>query len=535
VIKPEGNKRVDSGAILRKIQTKVGDIYDPKQLREDLKSIFAMGYFNDVQIVVNNSARGKIVTFRVVEKPIISQIIIEGQKEFKEEEILAVIDVKKYHILNPNQVNQSSQAIKAMYDAKGFYNSTVTSDISYPTEAGAVVTFTIDEGKKIYIEEIQFEGNEHFDKDDLIAEIETGEKTWWLTWLTEEGLLDMDKILLDVDRIAAFYHNHGFLDAKVAEPVVTQEEDKIFLKFIIEEGARYRVGTVDFEGDLLLSRKELAKLVSVRKEPYLSRQILREDIRAIQDAYSARGYAFASIRPRTEKSREGNRIDINFQIAKNDLVYIDRITIKGNTRTRDNVIRRELRIVEGGKFDSAALRQSNKALQRLGFFEEVSITPEPTSDPTRMNIVVSVKEKPTGRFSIGVGYSTTDNLILSGEISENNFPGRGDTLSFSADISGSSQKFNLAYTNPRLNDSMLSWGVDIFSTEREYDDYDRENKGFGFRIGYPIYEKWYLYGNYSLTNTELSKISANASWIIKNSADIELSSAVEISLVRDTR
>ncbi len=534
-IRPEGNKRVDSGAILRKIKARTGDIYNPKQLREDLKTIFSMGYFNDVQIILKDSEKGKIVTFRVVEKPVISQIIIEGNKEFTEEEILAVLRVKRYHILNPNLVNQSKEAIKIMYNAKGFYSCTVTSDIAYPNDSGAVITLAIDEGKKAYIEEISFEGNEHFDEDDLINEIETGEDTWWLTWLTAEGLLDMEKIRLDVDRLGAFYNNHGFLDARIGEPVITRKDDEFFLKFIIEEGPRYKVGTIDFEGDLLLSKKELAKLVSVRKEPYLSRQAIRDDILTIQDAYSKQGYAFASIRPRTKKSTEGRRVDVKFQIAKNEMVYIDRITIKGNTRTRDNVIRRELRIIEGGKFDSTALKSSHKALQRLGFFEQVDITPEPTSDPTRMNIVVSVKEKPTGSFSIGVGYSSSENILLSGSISENNFLGRGDDLSFSADISGSSQKFNLAYTNPRLNDSMLSWGIDLFNFEKDYDDYDKESKGFGLRLGYPIYEKWYLFSNYSLTDTELSDIKPGASWVIRESANINLSSSVKFTLVRDTR
>ena len=534
-ISPEGNTRVDSGAILRKIKTKVGDVYSPASLREDLKAIFAMGYFNDVQIVLKDGEKGKIVTFRLEEKPMISQVIIKGRKEFKEEEIQAVMSVKEYHILNPTQISRDAQAIQAMYETKGYYNATVDTDIAFPTDAGAVVTFTIDEGDKIYIEEITFEGNDSFDADELLPQIETGEKTWWLTWLTEAGLLDMDKIRLDADRIGAYYNNHGFLDAKIGEPVVSQDEDAIYLKFIIEEGPRYKVGTVAFEGELLLDEKELAKLVTVRKEPFLNRQILRDDILSIQDAYSELGYAFASIRPRTLKSQTGNRIDLLFKITKNDLVYIDRITIKGNTRTRDNVIRRELRIVEGGKFDSAALRQSTKALQRLTFFEEVNITPEPTSDPTRMNVVVSVKEKPTGSFSIGLGYSSTDSIIVSGQISENNFLGRGDTLSFSADMSGSSQRFNLAYTDPRLNDSHLAWGVDLFSTEREYDDYDKKSKGAGIRIGYPVYEKWQLFGNYSLTNTDLSDIDEDASWIIRESADINLTSAVKLSLVRDTR
>jgi len=219
----------------------------------------------------------------------------------------------------------------------------------------------------------------------------------------------------------------------------------------------------------------LLGLLSIRNDKYLSRQALREDILKITDYYAESGYAFANIRPITSKEKDGNRIDIKFKIEKGELVYIDRITIKGNTRTRDNVIRRELRIVEGGVFDSKALRQSTQALQRLAYFEEVNITPEPSIDPDRMNVIIDVKEKSTGNFSVGAAYSSVDKLIVMGQISENNFLGRGDTLSFSANIGGSSSRYNIGYTNPRLNDSSLSWGVDLFSTEREYDDYTKDS------------------------------------------------------------
>ena len=204
-------------------------------------------------------------------------------------------------------------------------------------------------------------------------------------------------------------------------------------------------------------------------------------------------------------------MDVTFDISKNNLVYIDRITIRGNTRTRDNVIRRELLIAEGGVFDSKAIRESTQALQRLSFFEEVNIIPEPSLDPDRMNVIVEVKEKSTGNFSIGAGFSSADSLILMGQISENNFLGRGDTLSLSANLGGASSRYNLGYTNPHLNDSALSWGLDLFSTEREYDDYTKESVGGGIRIGYPIFGKWKVYGNYSYTDTDLTDVSENAS------------------------
>lgn len=533
-IAPEGNKRIDSGAILRKIKSKPGDAYTPYALREDLKSIYSMGYFNDVQIDVSDSDEGKKVIFRVIEKPIMKSVLFQGIDELKEEDVKEAANIKEHFILNPVKISEAEEAIRQLYKTKGFYNSTVKTEIAYPDDKGAVVTFVIDEGEKIYIKKISIEGNVTFDDDELLGEIETGEK-WFLSWLTEAGLLDLNKIRQDAQRIVAYYNNEGFLEAKIAEPRIEQKEEWLYVTFIVEEGPRFRVGTVDITGDILGDKDALLSLLSIRDKTFLSRQAIREDILKLTDRYAESGYAFSSVRPITQKAPSGDRMDVLFKITQGNLVYIDRITIKGNTRTRDNVIRRELRIAEGGAFDSKALRDSTQALQRLMFFEEVNVTPEPSLDPDRMNVIVEVKEKSTGSFSVGAGYSSVDKIIVMGQISENNFLGRGDTLSLSANVSGTSSRYNLAYTNPHLNDSALSWGVDLFSTEREYDDYTKDSKGGGIRIGYPIFEKWRVYGNYSYTDTDLSDVSENASYVIRNSVDLHVTSAIKMSLVRDTR
>ncbi len=533
-IAPEGNKRIDSGAILRKIHTKVGDTYDPAALRNDLKEIYAMGYFNDVQIDVSDTPQGKKVIFRVVEKPVIKSVIFEGMHELKEEDIKAAANIKEHFILNPAKITAAEEAIRQLYKTKGFYNSKVTSKITYPNNQGAVVEFIIDEGQKMYIKEISIEGNKTFSDSKLLDQIETSEK-WFMSWLTEGGLLDMNKIQQDAARIVTFYNDHGFLEAKIGEPEITQKKEWLYVKFVVEEGPRFTVGTIDFSGDLLAGKDELMNLLTIKDEKYLSRQAIRNDILKLTDYYAEAGYAFADIKPIIKKVPNENRMNVTFDIHKGNLVYIDRITIRGNTRTRDNVIRRELRIAEGGIFDSKAIRESTQALQRLTYFEEVNIIPEPSLNPDRMNVIVEVKEKPTGNFSIGAGFSSADNLILMGQISENNFLGRGDTLSLSANLSGSSSRYNLGYTNPHLYDSALSWGFDLFSTEREYDDYTKKSVGGGIRVGYPIFGKWRIYGNYSFTNTDLSDVSDNASYVIRNSVDLHITSAIKFSLVRDTR
>ncbi len=533
-ITPEGNSRIDSGAILRKIQTKAGDVYDPALLREDLKAIYTMGYFDDVQIDVKDGASGKIVTFRVVEKPAISSISYSGIDELKDDDVKEVVNIKENSILNPARVNEAAAAIQSLYKSKGYYNTTVTPNISYPTPETAAVRFVIEEGKKIYIKEISFTGNNNFDADDLEDVIETSTKGFF-SWLTESGLLNKDKLNQDSTRIVAFYHNHGFLEAKVGEPVVTQEEEWLYVKFVIEEGPRFKVGTVDIEGDLIADKEVFMEMLDIRKEEYLSRKTLRDDMIKITDYYSEQGYAFAEVRPKMDKSESGSRVDIVLDIDRGDLVYINRISIQGNTRTRDNVIRRDLQIEEGGVFNTKGIRESSKKLQRLEFFEEVNITPEPALDPTQMNILIDVKEKSTGQFSIGAGYSSVDKLILMGEISENNFLGMGHRLALSANVGGKSSRYNLSWTNPRIRDSNLSTGIDLFNWEREYDDYTKHSRGGALRFGHPLWENWRMYESYSYTNTDLTDVADDASYIIRESQDIPVTSAVKVSFVRDTR
>ncbi len=533
-IAPAGNTRIDSGAISRKVKTKAGDFYNPATLREDLKAIFKMGYFENVRINVEESDKGKIVTFDVTEKPIIKRVEFSGLDAFSKDEVLEAANIGKNTILNNLKVNNGAAAIKGLYKSKGYYNTTVTPQISYPDPDHAELRYVIEEGDKIFIKEIKFVGNKSFDSDELEDIVESNEKNW-LSWLTESGLMKQQMLAQDVARLGAFYNNKGFLEVKIGDPQVRQEEEWLYITFIVDEGPRYRVGTVSFSGDLIESKQVLRDFLSIQNEEFINRQILREDVLKITDFYSERGYAFSDIRPRMNKSKTGARVDVDIHIAKGDLVYIQRIAIRGNSRTRDNIIRRELNIAEGGVFDSKALRTSTQRLQRLDFFEEVNIVPEPALDPSKMNVTVNVKEKSTGQFSIGAGYSSVDSFMIMGEISENNFLGRGDRLSFSANLSGNSNRYNLSYTNPHLRDSPLSWGVDIFNWFREFDDYDKDSRGGALRFGYPIFEKWRGYGSYSYTNTELSNVSPFASQIILDSMDINITSALKFGMVRDTR
>jgi outer membrane protein insertion porin family len=536
-ITPAGNERVDVGAILQKISTKPGDLYDPTILRQDLKAVFGMGYFDNVDIEATDSESGKKIIFRVKEKPLVSKVIITGAQEIKEQDVRDAASITANSILNPTKVNEAVEKVKDMYKTKGYYNTAVNATISYPSEANAEVTFAIKEGKKITIAKIGFSGNNSYTEGELKDAIQTSTHSWWLSWLTDAGVLKLDILKQDAERIGAFYLNHGFIEVKVGEPIIEQKEDSLFVTFPIEEGSRYRVGTLDIQGDLLKSKEELIATLKIRDEEFFNRQVLRDDVTRLTSQYSEQGYAFAEVNPKVNKSEDGKQLNIMLQIDKGAMAYINRVEIQGNNRTRDNVIRRDLKVTEGGRFDSKAIQTSTKKLNRLGFFEEVTVTPKPTAVENQMDVVVEVKEKSTGQFSIGAGYSSSDHMMFMGEISENNIFGTGNRLSLAANTSSNSTRYNLNFTNPRLLDSQVSGSIDLFDWQRQYDDFTKDSTGTTLRLGHPFLEEWRIFYGYTISDTNLSDISPTMDQNnpIYLSKDINLTSEAELSLVRDTR
>ncbi len=534
-VAPAGNQRIDSGAILGKISAKPGDIYSPDSLRKDLKAIFKMGYFDNVTIEVADSAKGKKIVFRVQEKPLISKVTFTGIDKLDEKDVQDAAGVKANSILNPAALNEAVKRINELYRSKGYSAARSSFKINEADPKNTEVLFEISEGAKMAIAEIRFTGNSAFDEDELKGAIQTGTWKWYSSWITGSGTLKMDVLRQDADRLTAFYADHGYIDAKAGEPEVKEEGEDIAVTFPIEEGPRYKVGEVDVQGDLLgRSREELLELLAIRKEEFFSRKIMQEDILKLTDLYAEQGYAFAEVDPKIKKTDSG-AVDVTLAVSKGELVKFNRVEVQGNTRTRDNVIRRDLQVEEGGTYNSKAVRDSVKKLQRLGFFEDVAVTPQPTLEEDQMDILVAVKERATGQFSIGAGYSSSDKLMFMGEISEDNFLGLGTRLSFSANMSSVTTRYNLSYTDPRIFDSRVSAGVDAFNWEREYTDYTKASKGAGLRLGHHLFEEWRIYYGYSWTDTTLEDISEDASDYILESAKINITSAVKLSLVRDTR
>lgn len=529
----KGNDRIDAGAILVKIQNRSGDIFDREQLRKDLKEIFKMGYFNDVRIEIEDSEKGKIVTYIVDEKKVIKNLEIKGEEKLKEDELREVIKVRPNTIFNPKRLKDSVSNIINLYKEKGYHAAEVDSSVETIDENKVNVTLNIDEGEKTYIREINISGNEALDDDEIKDVLVTSTKGW-LSWITQSGLLKRGMLEHDSRKIAAFYRNKGFIDVKVSDPIVEKEEEGLSITFKVEEGDRYRVGLVDMSGDLIKDKDELMAKTTIGEKEFFEQKALRDDIQRLTDYYGSKGYAYAEIDPQIKKNSEAKRVDINFHIKKDILVYVNRIVIKGNTRTRDKVIRREMTLEENEIYDATALRSSTKRLQRADFFEEVDIVPESTGEENRKDIIVNIKEKPTGTFSIGAGYSSVDGFMVMSEIKQRNLLGRGQNLSLQANIGGRNTRYNLNFTEPHLNDSDLLFGINIYDWERDYDDYDKHSQGGSLRFGYPIWGEWRLFTSVGYNDTSLSEVRAITSDIIRKSLEIEETQFLTLGVSRDT-
>jgi len=530
-----GNKKIDSGAIVQKVPFSGGSIYDAATVRQGVKNIYAMGYFEDISVQVNETETGRELVFEVTEKPVIDSIHLSGQKELKEDDLLEVIVLVPHNIISTRDVQDSVESLKALYREKGYYNTTISTEISDTASGKVSVEFKINEGEKVFIKDIVITGNNAFKARVLKKVLQTSTRGWF-SWFTDSGLLNHDIVEQDASRLAAYYHNNGYIEAVVGSPEIVQDGKWITVTFNIEEGERYRVGTVTLTGDLIEDKALLLKRLNIIKEEYFSRKTLRDDVLTLTDRYAEKGYAFAQANPTTEKDQENKRVNITIDLVKQDLVYINRIIVKGNSRTRDKVIRRQMLVKETGIFNAVALKKSHSNLQRLDFFETVEINPVPTIDDTLMDVVVKVEEKATGNFSIGAGYSSIDSFMFMGEISQNNFLGKGQHMALQANISGTSTQYNLRFTEPHLADSKLLFGLDLYNMTREYDDYTKDSQGFGVRFGYPIFKQWRLSTGYSFDDSSLSDVNElTASRIVLDSRNINVTSAVNLGLYQDLR
>lgn len=528
----QGNQRIETDAILRAVKTKPGDPYDAAALSEDLQSIYAMGWFDDVRVEVDRQADGATVIFMVQEKATIREILISGNEEINDDKIKENIDISSGAILNIFKIRRNVLAIESLYKADNYHNAKVTYKTTPLDHNQADLEFVITEGEKIRIKAIAFDGNAAYTAKELKKKMETSEKGFF-SWLTSSGDYDRAKLQQDGYLIADYYHNTGYAEARVGEPEVEYREDGIYVLIKINEGPRFKMGKVDLAGEYIAPKEDMLSRLAAGKQEYYNRESIRKDMLTLTDMYADEGFAHAEIVPEIHTDHEALTVDLAFHLTKNEPVYFEKIQIRGNTKTRDKVIRREFKVAEQELYSSTRLKRSIAELHRLEYFEDIKVNPQPGSAGDKVVLDVEVTEKATGTFTVGGGYSGIDKLYAMASVSERNFMGKGQTLECAVQTGGTARQYVLGFTEPWLFDIPLSAGVDVYKMEREYDDYDRDSTGGAIRMGYPLFDYVRGYVRYGYDTSEIDNISANASPYIYPGRIVE--SSISTSIVYDSR
>ena len=483
----KGNKRIEQAAILNVVKIKAGDVLAGDNTDNDIRAIYKLGHFQDVQVSTEASEKGTRLVYLVSEKPIVRTISFAGNKELTTDKLKEALEFKQNSIFTTKDLAKSIIKIKKLYGDDGYYLAEVEPVVTKSSPTDLTVTFRIVEGKKILIRTIHFDGNKNFSNRKLRGVMETQEQ-WFLSWLTNAGTYKEEVLKNDSALIADFYMNNGFINVKVGEPTVKLAEAKDALEVFvgITEGEQFRVGEIGFKGEMLESASDLRKKLKSEPGELFSRAILRTDIFTLTDVYADKGYAFANVNPLTKADAEKKTVDLTFDMEKGELVYFERINIAGNPKTRDKVVRRELRVDEGELYSATGMKRSKQQLMNTGYFEEATIATAKGSAGNKLNVDVNIKEKPTGTFSIGGGYSSLDGIIGQGSVQQANFLGLGLKANLSGSIGGKSQTYSLGITDPYFLDTKWTLGGDIYRSERDYTDYSRRLMGGDVKAGYPI-------------------------------------------------
>jgi outer membrane protein insertion porin family len=502
-----GNKRIEKDAVLRILDTHTGDIFKPENISKDLKKIYDMGYFDDVLVEKESHDKGVKIVFKVMEKPSIREIRFKKNKVYETEALMENINIKTGSILNVHTLNSNVDRLRLLYTEKNYHNCSITYEIIPLEHSQADILFNIEEGEKIRVEKISFEGNTYFSEKKLKKAMDTSEKGIF-SFFTSSGDLNETEVKNDAVKIESLYKNNGFIDAKVSDPDIEIGKEYISIHFKIEEGAQYKIKKVDLSGDLLLAKEELLKKIKSREGEFYNREKIRNDMIYITDFYSQRGFANAHVNPLIDKNENDHLMSVDYSINKGEPVYFRNVNISGNSKTRDKVIRRELKVVEQDLYNKENIEKSFKNLNRLDYFNEIEVTPAKTQEENLMDLNVKVLEKDTGSFSFGGGISSEDGGFGMISLQERNLFGRGQTGKIAAKISGSTTLYDISFFEPYIMDTPVSGGINLYKEDREYEYYDKEALGMTLMLGYKLFDYTKIGINYNIEDFEISKVES---------------------------
>jgi outer membrane protein insertion porin family len=527
-----GNRYIEKDAIILVLKSREGDLYSPEALQEDLRLVYGMGYFSDVRIESEDAPEGKLVTFIVAERPVVSQIKIQGNKQIKTPDIQKTLGVKLGRVLDQNQVRKDAEGIRKLYTDKGYLSAEIEYKLTPSGEGETSVDYYIRENEISKIKKITFVGNTNIKSKQLRGIMETRQKNF-LSFITSAGIFKEEALQKDVEKLMAYYYYQGYIKATVSNPTVTHEGKDIFISIPVEEGDRFNIGTVDLTGDLILPRESLAKDLQAIEGKVFSSNYLNKDMVNLRELYADKGYANVDISPLTSIHDEQKTVDITYDIAQGEKVYFEKINITGNNRTRDKVIRREVRVAEGDLYSTGKIKRSQQELENLGYFKKVNLTTAAGSSSSKLNLNVEVEEKPTGSISFGAGYSSVDSLVGMIQFSQENFRGKGQRFDVSAQLGGTN-RFMFSFTEPWFRDTRWSAGFDLYNMERWYEDFDSESTGGGVRLGHPVGEYTKFNFGYEYETVDVTNVDDDAAVEILEQEGTTTVGAFNAGIIRNT-
>jgi outer membrane protein insertion porin family len=543
-VRVKGNQTISAATIIAKIKTKPGGPLSEEIINDDIKRLYALGYFTDVSFDVEDETDGVNVTVIVEEKPVVEEVVFEGNEKITSRRIKKIMKTKQGGMLNYNRLSEDVSEIKAFYERSGFYRAGVKYKLEKDSALNRVkVKMIIDEKSRMRIKRVFIEGNKLIKTKKILELMQTRP-----AWFFRRGYFDDQMFENDLERMKMYYENEGFLDVVITPRLDYKEEGAIYIRIVIDEGARYGVEKIIVRGETIFPEAEIREKISLKEGEPFNYAALRQDLANIRALYYHKGYMNADIAVDRILRPKRHKLNIVFDVNPGEIVYIGKINIKGNSKTKDVVIRRELRAYPGERFDGDKIRRSKERLYNLGFFEDVFFETVPTRRPDVSDLHVSVKETKTGEFSFGGGYSSVDEFIGFLQVTQKNFDllnfpyftGDGQSLIVRAELGTTKSDYDISWTEPWILDYPLSFGFDAYHRTR----LRRTHVGYGYkevraggdlRLGKEFLEYYRADLMYRLENVDISDIADEATQDLKDEEGDNWMSTLSLGVQFDSR
>jgi outer membrane protein insertion porin family len=509
-VRVRGNLRVDADAVLKGVRTRAGEVYEADKVREDIRTIYAMGYFDDV--LVEQDAEGR-VTFVVLERPALRHWELQENDVLKFEDVEKDVPLKNLEILRLGALENGAEILRGKFAEKGYYLARIEPEL-VPVDGGtnqADLIYHVEARERVKVRSIHIPGASYEASKEMKKDFLLQEETIW-SWITQGAQFKTADLQRDAEWARAYYMERGYAQVRIGEPLAQLSTDLVNMEVTIPvtPGPVYHLGLITFSGDDKYPESTLREAAKIEKGNLFTMSSVRRAVRSVEDLYADEGYAFAEVVPRNRFNPEEGTIDLEFVIRKGERYRIGRIEMRGNEKTRDRVIRRDIDLAEGEYYSRSALARSERNLRKLGYFENVSISRNRRADGNFLDLDIEVKEQSTGTFSIGAGYSSTDRIFGVFNVSNRNLFGYGYQLSGDASVSSTRQTYSVSFNNPRIFDSDVFAGTDVYKTRREYVDYTKKSVGFDVKLGTQFWKDWNVRLTYGWDASEIVDVCTDA-------------------------